>query len=110
MGHTYGISEVVKPTCDNDGYTKFTCSVCGDSYSKVINATGHKYNDKIVSASCDKGGYTLHTCENCGDIYKDNFTSPLGHDYTSQTVKPACETDGEKRLPAHAVGIHIQRS
>lgn len=81
LGHTYGISEVVKPTCDNDGYTKFTCSVCGDSYSKVINATGHKYNDKIVSASCDKGGYTLHTCENCGDIYKDNFTSPLGHDY-----------------------------
>ena len=104
LGHTYGISEVVKPTCDNDGYTKFTCSVCGDSYSKVINATGHKYNDKIVSASCDKGGYTLHTCENCGDIYKDNFTSPLGHDYTSQTVKPACETDGEKTFTCTRCG------
>lgn len=109
LGHTYGISEVVKPTCDNDGYTKFTCSVCGDSYSKVINATGHKYNDKIVSASCDKSGYTLHTCENCGDIYKDNFTSPLGHDYTSQTVKPTCETDGEKNIYLHTLWGYIYR-
>ena len=42
-GHKY-TSKVVAPTCTEDGYTLYTCSVCGDTYKEnVIKATGHNF-------------------------------------------------------------------
>ena len=44
--HIY-IEEVIKPTCIEQGYTKYTCE-CGDSYvDSYLDATGHNYiNDQ----------------------------------------------------------------
>ncbi|MGN1421019.1 MAG: fibronectin type III domain-containing protein [Eubacterium sp.] len=42
-GHKY-TSKTVAPTCTDEGYTLYTCSVCGDSYKEnVIKATGHNF-------------------------------------------------------------------
>ena len=40
-GHSY-TSEVIAPPCTEDGYTKYTCSGCGESYtSDIVVALGH---------------------------------------------------------------------
>ena len=34
-GHTHEYEEtVVNPTCEDDGYTLYTCKECGDSYQE----------------------------------------------------------------------------
>ena len=45
LGHTY-ISEVIKPTCTTEGYTKYICDRCNDTYiDSYTNPTGHNYNE-----------------------------------------------------------------
>ena len=55
--HEY-VSSTVAPDCVNSGYTSYTCSVCGDTYTdNVVPALGHKYDDKLDA-----------DCNVCGDI------------------------------------------
>ena len=60
--HNYE-SAVTEPTCDDDGFTTHTCSICGDSYTdSYVDATGHNY----VDGKCDNCGTlkpATHTCE-----------------------------------------------
>lgn len=42
-GHKY-TAVVTAPTCTADGYTTYTCSVCGDTYKdNTVKATGHNF-------------------------------------------------------------------
>lgn len=44
-GHSYG-SVVTAPTCTEPGFTTYTCSVCGDSYTgDEVAATGHNWGE-----------------------------------------------------------------
>ncbi|MCM1544496.1 MAG: amidase domain-containing protein, partial [Ruminococcus sp.] len=59
-GHAY-TERKVAPTCEADGYTVHTCSVCGNSYTDgEVKATGHTDNDG--------DGY----CDNCNKFLKEN--------------------------------------
>ncbi len=93
-GHSY-VSKVVEPTCEKDGYTEKTCSVCGDSEkTEIVPATGHSYVSKVVEPTCEKDGYTEKTCSVCGDSEKTEIVPALGHSYVSKVVEPTCEKDG----------------
>ena len=96
-GHSYK-SEVIAPTCTENGYTLHTCTVCGDSYKdNETEATGHSYKSEVIAPTCTENGYTLHTCTVCGDSYKDSETKAKGHTYTSKITKAAtCKEDGVK--------------
>ena len=78
---------VTPPTCTEAGYTTYTCSVCGDTYTEVgEDATNHSYETVVTPPTCTTAGYTTHTCE-CGHSYTDNEAAALGHkdengDYT----------------------------
>lgn len=49
-------SEVVEPTCGEDGATVYTCVLCGDWYEETIPATGdHTYDDEY-DADCNVCG------------------------------------------------------
>ena len=51
LGHSNVAGEVTAPTCTEDGYTTYTCSVCGKtSKSDWVDATGHTYVDGTCSA------------------------------------------------------------
>ena len=51
-GHSYN-AVVTDPTCTADGYTTYTCSVCGDSYTgNEVAASGHSYNETGVCTDC----------------------------------------------------------
>ena len=83
--HKY-TSKVVAPTCDLDGYTEKTCSLCGDVVkSNVVPATGHNFSNKVVYPSCEEGGYTRRTCNTCG--YSDTIdqVAATGHSYYNGT-------------------------
>lgn len=62
-GHNY-IATVTAPTCTAEGYTTYTCSVCGDTYkSNIISAVGHNF------------GTNSSKCSVCG-IANPNYVIP----------------------------------
>ena len=78
------VTETVAPTCQEGGYTRETCTVCG--YTNVTARTaavGHKAvaNDPI-EATCTRPGYTGGThCAFCGlTLTQPTQTPALGHD------------------------------
>ena len=47
--HEYVSEETKAATCTEDGELTYTCSLCGDSYTEVIAASGHDYVDGVCS-------------------------------------------------------------
>ena len=73
-------SVVTAPTCTEGGYTTYTCTICGESYTAdETEALGHEYESVVTAPTCTKGGYTTHTCVRCGDSYTSDETAALGH-------------------------------
>ena len=68
LGHKYD-SDVTAPTCTEEGYTTYTCSVCGDSYeADRVDATGHvDLTTTTVEATYTKPGSVTVTCA-CGEV------------------------------------------
>ena len=83
--HNY-TSSVTQPTCTASGYTTYTCTSCGNSYTdNSVPALGHNYTEQVVPPTCEQGGYTVHTCSRCGASYTDNETAALGHAWEEHT-------------------------
>ena len=54
IAHSYS-STVTAATCTTDGYTTYTCTVCGTSYiGNQVSATGHSYVNGYCSACGEK--------------------------------------------------------
>ncbi|MCD8398495.1 MAG: leucine-rich repeat protein, partial [Lachnospiraceae bacterium] len=74
-GHSYA-SVVTEPTCTEKGYTTYTCTICGDSYTAdETDATGHSYEAVVTEPTYTERGYTVYTCTNCGDSYITDYTA-----------------------------------
>ena len=87
----YVVDEVVAPTCQDGGYTRYVCTECGDTYEDDFTDIGDhdfsgawEYNDEfhyITCAHCDNiEGYDLHAfggdhvCDVCGYATAPAFT------------------------------------
>ena len=91
--HSY-TSKVTAPTCTAAGYTTYTCTVCGDSYTgNTTAATSHSYSSVVTAPTCTTSGYTTFTCVNCGDSYTNNVVSAR-HSYSSVVTAPTCTAAG----------------
>ena len=107
---------VTAPTHTEDGYTTYTCTVCGDSYkADEVDALGHSYEAKVTTdPTCTETGVRTYTCS-CGDSYTEDIEA-LGHDmvnvegkaatcteagYTDYTDCSRCDyTEGKEVIPA----------
>jgi hypothetical protein len=70
----------------NEGYTEYI--------PETTPAHVHSYSASTVYPTCTEGGYTVYTCS-CGASYTDNYTSALGHDWSSWTKQEAtCTSAG----------------
>ncbi|MBQ7088976.1 MAG: dockerin type I repeat-containing protein [Clostridia bacterium] len=96
--HSYELTASVERTCVTDGTKTYTCQHCGDSYTEVIPAEGHKYRIVITAPDCENGGYTTHTCTVCGDVCVDNRVDALGHVY-DDAFDADCNVCGDLRQP-----------
>lgn len=103
--HSY-VAEVIFPTCTAKGYTKHTCTGCGDTYNdSQINATGHNYgswaklNDTQHSRVCKNDGTHTETADHNWDSGKITTavtcTTPGIKTYTC-TVCKATKTESLK--------------
>lgn len=91
---------VIDATEKAQGYTLYTCTICGFSYRDNYTdklACRHDYMETVIPATFTSGGYTLHTCKICGDTYRDNSTPQLvcSHETSKDTVvAPTCTEQG----------------
>ena len=93
--HQYDEGKVIEPNCSRDGYTLYTCKLCGSTKRENYQpSTPHDYEDTVVKATCQMQGYTLHQCKNCDYSYTDSWTEPLEHDYETTVTAPTCTERG----------------
>ena len=83
-----------EPTCTERGEKTFTCTICGNTNTKKVNATGHRYGAyKVVKEPTNKRkGLKSKTCSVCGKIVyeaipKTNF-SPTDSSETNPDQNP----------------------
>ena len=84
------------PTCENKGYTTYTCE-CGDTYvADYVDENGHKYKSEITTPATHLNeGVETFTCY-CGDTYTKPIAKLEGHTYTSEVTKePTHLEEGE---------------
>ena len=65
--HSY-VTTVIEPTCENRGYTVYTCTKCGHTYTgDYVDATGHSYGEWIVThePTDSTTGQRERTCSVC---------------------------------------------
>ena len=92
--HDYVATETVDATCTEDGYVVYTCSICGDTYTEVLDALGHDYVAVVTDPTCEEGGYTTYTCSRCDDSYVADETEATGHDYQISETTATCTEAG----------------
>ncbi|MGM9564150.1 MAG: hypothetical protein ACI3VQ_08790, partial [Faecousia sp.] len=90
--HTYVETVVSEPSCTTDGVSTFTCSLCGDTYTATVIATGHKYEVvEEVAATCTVDGSKTYDCSVCGDTYTE-VVPATGH--TDADLDNLCDVCG----------------
>ncbi len=92
--HNYDDGVVTAPSCTEEGYTTYTCSACGNTYTdNTVDAVGHTYTEEITKEkTCTEVGEKTYTCQACGDTYSEVIPA-FGHDYDESGV---CSVCGEK--------------
>ena len=98
LGHNY-VANVVAPTCLSQGYTEYTCSVCGDSYKdNYVAVSGHtEVTGNEVSPTCTQTGLTAGSkCSVCGTVIAAQEVIPAtGHNEVEvPAVAPTCSATG----------------
>ena len=69
--HNYTSQVTKKPTCTASGVETFTCTECGETYTKTLSATGHHFTETLEyvvamsPATPVKAGYKKYKCDKC---------------------------------------------
>lgn len=90
-GHSYDKGKVTQePTAEEAGVRTYTCSVCGETYTEEIPATGpdHHWDEGKVTtqATCTAEGVMTYTCTDEGCEETKTETIPAtGHSYGEPT-------------------------
>lgn len=78
--HSFGKGVTTGATCTEDGGTKYTCSVCGYSWTDNHNGKepklGHNYASQVIKqATFTETGIIRYTCQRpgCGDTYDETI-------------------------------------
>ena len=111
--HPYVGTKTKEETCGANGEMVYVCSICGDTYTEVIPATGnHTYVSVVTkAATCVNTGVMTHTCSVCGDTYTTVIAiDPDNHTYQAD-YDPNCEDCNAWRtvenVPANAPALVV---
>ena len=95
--HDY-TAAVTEPTCNEPGYTTYTCRYCGDSYTgDEVPALGHDWNDPTYSWSEDNLSVTASRVCSRDASHTETETVRTTSEVTKQ---PTCEEKGETTYTA----------
>ena len=92
--HVYEQSMTTDATCALPGLMVSTCSLCGDSYSEIVDPLGHdwKCTGHITAVTDPETGektsaaYDIYTCSRCGDTYNDYSGEGAPEDYGKSSI------------------------
>ena len=99
-GHSWNEGEITtSPTCENAGVKTYTCTVCNETKTEAIDATGHTSVEVPEKpATCTEAGHTAGTkCSVCGETLSGMEKIPAkGHtEVIDPAVEPTCTTPGK---------------
>ena len=101
-GHSWNEGEITTaPTCENAGVKTYTCTVCNETKTETIAATGHTSVEVPEKpATCTEAGHKAgKKCSVCGETLSGMEEIPAtGHqwDEGKVTTAPTCENAGVK--------------
>lgn len=85
-------------TCTQDGLDVKVCSICKDTVTETIEATGHAAGEAVVKveASCETEGRKETACTVCGTVMESEVIPATGHVASDWTIvtPPGCESEG----------------
>lgn len=92
--HVYEQSMTTDATCALPGLMVSTCSLCGDSYSEIVDPLGHDWQctGHITAVTDPETGeetsaaYDIYTCSRCGDTYNDYSGEGAPEDYGRSSI------------------------
>lgn len=100
--HTHKGNWIVRQdaSCETNGERYFVCTVCGQTVTEAIPATGHSWSAWKVEtdASCGKEGSMVRTCSNCGTKEYDTIDAKQ-HSWSpwSIEINPSCTETGMRK-------------
>ncbi len=93
--HEYTAGEAVAETCEESGYTPYTCP-CGDNYKLISTLPlGHIGTPVKVEPTCNKKGSITTVCTRCGNEEVETIAA-FGHDYVYEQIDATCTERGKK--------------
>ena len=84
--HTATHTEHIDSTCNEHGYDKVICDICGVTVTTTELPYKHDYVATVTDPTCTEQGYTTYTCSLCGDSYTADYTEPLNHPHKTWRV------------------------
>lgn len=95
VSHNY-TAEGSFPTCDEAGEVKYTCSICGYSYTYSSDALGHSYfAADSKDANCEEDGYIVWVCNRDSSHTYTEVLKATGHAFeNTEYVDSTCTEDG----------------
>ena len=99
-GHSWDEGVITtSPTCSDAGVKTYTCTVCSETKTEVLDATGHTLVDVAEQpATCTEAGHTAGTkCSVCGATISGIEEIPAtGHtEVIDEAVEATCTTPGK---------------
>ena len=85
--HKWDTEVIRNVSCTEDGLTRYTCSVCGDTYDETVKATGHTWGYKVTGTN-----KSVCECKVCGYTKEHNFS--IFSDKDSEKKAPTCTKAG----------------
>jgi len=96
-GHSYDEGVVTAPTCEEQGYTMYTCERCGEIEKREhVAALGHSWDNGVVTKdpTCTETGVKTYTCGNCGDTKTESIDAQGHAEEEIPAVEATCESTG----------------
>lgn len=87
-------------TCSSEGVKTYTCTVCGNTRTESIAASGHSYTTESKAATCTEDGYTKTYCTACGNVQSESTQPATGHTMVEEWIDDqwfhaaTCVSDG----------------
>ena len=97
--HDYEMVENIAPTCEENGYTSYVCTLCGHEYKgNVVNALGHDFEEiSRDEGNCLVRGTVYYECH-CGETKSEKigYGDHICGSYWIIDVAPTATTTGLK--------------
>ncbi len=94
LEHNYS-GVVTQPTHTEQGYTTYSCMVCGYSYvDDIVEALGHSWSEWTVlsEVTCEQDGLRTRECD-CG-VFDSEIAYASGHSYDAVVTAPTHTEQG----------------